>query len=181
MHSPTISVLPALEFFWQLGVLGIGIALFFGIILFRFFKYTSTATNIFVATSYFLCYSTFGVALGYYMSLGIKADGLLMNGNDLLTDLMTPFIALLTAGVAYFANKTSEGDYSPAVPAGVICFMLGTMFSYQALRLDLEKRYDEKLETIQQQIEEEAKSDAVDLDGAELDSTDGADSITPAP
>jgi len=89
-------------------------------------------------TAYFLVFSTFGVVVAFFLSLGIaEANGAWIN--PLVSGFSTPLIALLTAGVTYFANKeapeaaTETGTRTPVgiVPAGVTCFLLGASLCYK--------------------------------------------------
>lgn len=86
------------------------------------------------ATTFFLVFSIFGVVIAYFLSLGLKESGTGWE-NPLVNQFATPLIALLTAGVSFFAKREAPDGALPIVSAGVTCFLVECVVCYQALLL----------------------------------------------
>lgn len=86
------------------------------------------------ATTFFFMFAAFGAVIAYFLSLGIKEDG----GNwinPLVDGFATPLVALLTAGVSFFAKREAPQDAALVVPAGVICFLVESVICYRGMFL----------------------------------------------
>ena len=76
----------------------------------------------------------FGAAVAYFLSLGLQ-EGETDLSNSLLGTFASPLIALLTAGVSYFAKREAPDGSINAVAAGVTCFLIQSVLSYRAFYL----------------------------------------------
>jgi hypothetical protein len=79
-------------------------------------------------------FAMFGMATAYFLSLGLNATS--GDTNSLLTSFTGPFIALLTAAVAYAASKTKDqiigGEAgNNGLVLGIGAFLLTCILSYQ--------------------------------------------------
>lgn len=80
-------------------------------------------------------FALFGMATAYFLSLGLNATT--GDTNSLLNSFLTPFISLLTGGVAFAASKTREEIGRNALVVGVACFLLTCIFSYQTFEAQI--------------------------------------------
>lgn len=74
-------------------------------------------------------FATFGVATAYFLSQGLSAVPTADNG--LLQTFAGPFIALLTAAVAYAASRSSHKVAKNELVLGLTCFLLSCILSYE--------------------------------------------------
>lgn len=74
-------------------------------------------------------FSVFGVATAYFLSLGLSAAS--DSGNSMVASFVTPFVSLLTGGVAFAAAKSRDQVTSNELVLGVTCFLLACILSYQ--------------------------------------------------
>jgi hypothetical protein len=74
-------------------------------------------------------FSMFGVATAYFLSLGLSAAS--DSGNTMVASFVTPFVSLLTGGVAFAAAKSRAQVTSNELVLGVACFLLSCILSYQ--------------------------------------------------
>lgn len=88
------------------------------------------------ALSFLSMFGIFGIVTAYFMSLGLHEENLQFV-NPMVETFAAPLIALLTAGVAYFARTDSKSENSVIVPAGVICFLIVSCLTYTTLLLSV--------------------------------------------
>lgn len=81
---------------------------------------------------YCSAFATFGIVTAYFLKLGLDPLSE-SNQNSLAQTFATPFISLLTAGVAYFAAKNRAEIAGNNLVLGVIGFLLACMLSYQTV------------------------------------------------
>ena len=137
-----MEILETLGFFVPTLLASLGITLVFAWLLKSHFGETKDArfTKFGRGAAYFAVFSIFGLVVAFFLSLGItESNG--VRTNALVGTFATPLIALLTAGVSYFASKgaPSPGANPPlatgVVPAGVTCFLLGACLCYKSFSL----------------------------------------------
>lgn len=83
---------------------------------------------------YFWMFSIFGVVTAYFMSLGLQSSSRTVV-NPLIEKFGTPFVALMTAGLGFLAQKDVPRERMITVPAGVICFIFSTLILYKAFEI----------------------------------------------
>lgn len=84
-------------------------------------------------TDYFLycaAFAMFGFVTAYFLALGLNAERH-ASENNLIATFATPFISLLTGGVAYVASRTHSLVVRNQLILGVLAFLLTCVFSYQ--------------------------------------------------
>ncbi len=81
---------------------------------------------------YAISFAIFGIVCAYFLKLGININDKAA-GNELAKTFATPFISLLTAGVAYAAKNTRTEISSNGTLLGVICFLLSCVISYETV------------------------------------------------
>lgn len=85
------------------------------------------------AATFFFMFAAFGMVVAYFLSLGIKEESPDIWVNPLISEFATPLIALLTAGVGFFAKREAPEGAVIVVPAGVICFLVECLICYRGM------------------------------------------------
>lgn len=78
-------------------------------------------------------FTLFGTITAYFLAQGLTDDGDHIS-NPLIAGFVSPFVALLTGGVAFVASRTRLMVTRNDVVMGVVCFLLSCVLSYEAMK-----------------------------------------------